>query len=178
MRGLARGALGVVVTAAALAGLLLFLASRDSSTFQGTTGPGQVFADQGHQHLAPGASGAAKFVYDSNPPTSGPHVPVLANRDLQHLSTDELLQALELGDVVLVYGDRRLQPGLRRLASSLAGPYSRSLAAAGQAVVLDFQRGRSGVVGVAWRHLLPSSRPSDPRLQAFIQFWLGRGASG
>jgi hypothetical protein len=178
LRGLARGALAVAATAAALAALLLFLASRDSSTFQGASGPGLAFPDQGHQHLAPGATGGPRFAYDSSPPTSGPHVPVLPTGDLRRLSTDELLQALEVGDVVLVYGDRRLQSGLRRLATDLAGPYSRSLAAAGQAVVLDFEPGRSGVVGVAWRHLLRSSGPSDPRLQTFIQFWLGRGANG
>jgi hypothetical protein len=173
----ARGALAAGVAAAGLIGLLIFFASRDSSTFQAAGGPGQAFPDQGHRHLTPGAL-APNFAYDSNPPTSGPHVPVLPRGDVRPLNTDELLQALEVGDVALVYGDRRLEPVLRRLANNLAGPYSGSLAAAGQAIVLDFQPGRRGVTGVAWRHLLHSARPSDPRLQAFIQFWLGRGAGG
>jgi hypothetical protein len=165
----------VGVAAAGLVALLLFFASRDSSTFQGAAGPGQAFPDQGHQHLA-SANAGRRFAYDSNPPTSGPHLPLLPAGDARPLSTDELLQALEVGDVALVYGDRRLEPALRRLASNLAGPYSRSLAAAGQAVLLDFQRGQRGVVAVAWRHLLRTSGSADPRLQGFIQFWLGRGA--
>jgi hypothetical protein len=175
LRGVARAALAVVLTAVALVALLLFLGSRDNSTFPTGAGPGQAFADQGRRHLAPGAI-HPRIAFDSSPPTSGPHVPVLPRADGRPLSTDQLLQALELGNVVLVYGDRRIEPALRRLAGGIAGPFSPSLAAAGQAVVLDLHPGQSGIVAVAWRHLLRSSGPADQRVRAFVQFWLGRGA--
>jgi hypothetical protein len=173
--GVARWALAALVVAAGLTGILLFLGSRDTSTFNQASGPGQTFPDQGRAHLRPGAP-RAPFAYDSRPPTSGPHVPLVPTRDARPLSTDELLQAIELGDVVLVYGDRTLQPALHGVASPLAGPFSRSLAAAGQAVVLDYQPGTQGVVAVAWRHLLRARGPRDPGLSGFIQYWLGRGA--
>jgi len=174
--GVARGVLAVVVVAGGLIGILVFFNSRDSSTFDSSSGPGQAFPDQGHAHLSPGAP-RPPFSFASRPPTSGPHVPVVPGNDTRPLSTDELLQAIELGDVVLVYGSRSQQPGLRAVAGRLAGPFSRSLAAAGQAVVLDYQPGTQGVVAVAWRHLLRGRGPRDPRLAGFVQYWLGRGAS-
>ena len=173
--GLARVVLAAVVVAAGLIGILLFFNSRDTSTFESSSGPGQLFPDQGRAHLRAGAP-RPRFSYASHPPTSGPHVAVVPASDARALSRDELLQAIELGDVVLVYGDRALQPGLRAVASRLSGPFSRSLAAAGQAVVLDYQRGTKGVVAVAWRHLLRGHGPHDPQVAGFVQYWLGRGA--
>ena len=101
-------------------------------------------------------------------------------RDDVELSTDQLLTALELGDVVLVYADPHLTPALRGLASAQAGPFTPALAATGQAVVLDRRASSAGapVTAVAWGHLLRARSPADPALTAFVQAWLGRGAPG
>ena len=90
-------------------GLILLLsgyfAGRDQAAVSGgTSGPGQAFSDLGHTALSPGRPRPS---YNSNPPTSGPHVPEPVVRDGATLSDDQLLQALQLGNVVIVYGSRQ-----------------------------------------------------------------------
>ncbi|MFL5924207.1 MAG: DUF3105 domain-containing protein, partial [Gaiellaceae bacterium] len=88
---------------------------------------------------------------------------------------DELLHALELGDVVIVYPQRTPPAALRRLQDELAGPFDRDLAAAGQAVILNRDPSVEQVTGLAWRHRLRAATPGDPRLREFADFWLGKG---
>src|SRR5436853_201 len=108
---------------------------------------GVKYRDQGHAHLAPGS---LHPVYDTDPPTSGPHVPEPVRHDQTELSEDQLLQALETGNVVIMYGTRSPPPGLPQLASQVAGPFSPALAAAGQAVILAHHPGQPGLLGLAW----------------------------
>ncbi len=72
------------------------------------SGPGQAFTDLGHAVLQPGQPRPA---YNSNPPTSGPHVPAAVTREGVALSDDQLLQALQAGDVVIMYGGARPPAG-------------------------------------------------------------------
>jgi len=115
--------------------------------------------------------------YDSNPPTSGPHAPEPVLRDATRLDDDQLLQALQAGDVVFIYGTHTPPAGLRALANALAPPFSPALAASGQAVILARRPGVKGIVGLAWTHLTRAQTTNDPRLRAFANVWLGRGAS-
>jgi hypothetical protein len=159
----------------AIALLSGFFAGRDQAGVSGTGAvPGLTFADLGDAHLS---SGQAHPRYDSNPPTSGAHVPAPISADGRQLSDDQLLEALELGDVVVMYGTPSPPPGLRPLASSLAAPFTPALAATGQAVVLARRQGTAGVLGLAWAHMVRVARPSDPLLRSFIDYWLGRGAA-
>lgn len=169
----------LITVAVALAGvlaLLLFFAGRDHSQLRRDeampAGPGQLFPDQGHAHERPSKP------YASDPPTSGPHAaePIRSDRDGTRLSDDQILHALELGDVVLLYGTPRPPAALRALARRVAGPFDPALAAGGQAVVLGRRAGVEGVTALAWRHLLTAPSANDPALEAFAQFWLGRGA--
>jgi hypothetical protein len=137
------------------------------------TGPGQAFVDLGHATLRPGQ---ARPQYDSNPPTSGAHVPEPAPRAGQPFNQDQLLSALQVGDVVLFYGGARPPGGLERFARSLAPPFTPALAATGDAVILARRPGTTGVLAAAWAHLLHVPGPSDPQLRDFVGFWLGRGA--
>jgi Protein of unknown function (DUF3105) len=114
--------------------------------------------------------------YDSDPPTSGAHVPAPVVRDRVGLSDDQLLQALGVGDVVIVYGPRHPPPGLAAFTRSVAPPFTPALAATGDAVILSPRAGIRGVVALAWTHLLRVPSPSDPLLREFVGFWLGRGA--
>ncbi|MDQ2759347.1 MAG: DUF3105 domain-containing protein [Actinomycetota bacterium] len=181
MKLLERGAIGLASLAlsiGAIAALSGFFAGRDTAQVSGSanaTGPGLSFPDLGHARLLPGQPGPH---YDSRPPTSGAHVPEPLTRDGVRLSDNQLLQALELGDVVIEYGGGTPPPGLQPLARALAPPFSPALAAAGQAVVLAHRPGTNGVLGLAWAHAVSVGAPGDPRLRAFIQFWLGRGAPG
>ena len=173
-RGLRRAGLVVLVIVVALAGigaLFWYFTDQDSPTIS-AKGPGQEFADQGSEHVSPGE----RVDYNSDPPTSGPHVEEQTARDGTELSDDQILHLLEQGNVVLVYGDAQPPAALRRLAEEASGPYSRGLADAGQAVVLARRPGTEGVVALAWRHLLEVPSAGDPQLTDFIDYWLGQGA--
>ena len=164
--------LALVVAAGGIVGLIAFFATRDTSTFQEVRGPGRELPDQGAARLAPGAP---RPRYNSDPPTSGPHVPVPVSRDDVSLSDDQILTALQTGNVVLVYSDRRLRRPLRRLADDVAGPFRPALAAAGQAVILAPRRGAGPATALAWKRILRADDPADPALREFAEFWLGRG---
>ena len=160
----------------AIAALSGFFAGRDAAGISGNAdGPGLTFRDLGHAHLRPGELRPA---YDSVPPTSGAHVPVPVTRELTQLSGDQLLQALELGDVVIFYGGRTPPPGLTRLAHSVAAPFTPALAAAGQAVILARRPQTVGLLGLAWTRMVRVSAPNDSLLRAFAESWLGKGAPG
>jgi hypothetical protein len=176
----ARRLVGAAVTVAvALAGgiaLLVFFAARDTAPVERSeqAGPGQEFPDLGARHVAPAQRGRAR--YNSDPPTSGPHVAEPIRRDAIVLTDDQVLHALETGNVVLAYGTGQPPPGLRALADDAAGgAFDPALVQAGQAVVLARRPGTSGIVALAWRHLLRARSASDPELRRFVEYWLGRG---
>ncbi len=180
LRRLGLTLLTVVVALGLVVLLLLFLQGRDRSQLHddtsATDAPGQVFPNQGHAHLDAGERPSEP--YASDPPTSGAHAVVAIRRDGARLTDDQLLHALELGDVVLLYGTRTPPAGLPELARRLAGPFDPALAAGGQAIVLGYRPGVDGVVAVAWRHLARTSGVDDPALEEFAAYWLGRGANG
>jgi hypothetical protein len=167
---------GVLVLAGGLVALVVAFSSRDDAGV-GTAagGPGQLEPDRGARHLT-GHQHAN--VRAGTLPTSGPHAPALISRDGQRLNDDQILHALELGDVVLVYAAATPPAALRRLQDRLTGPFDAELAAAGQAVVLARRAGAGPAAGLAWRRELRVSDPADPRLQDFAEAWLGRGSSG
>jgi hypothetical protein len=114
--------------------------------------------------------------YNTDPPTSGAHVPEPVLHDEAQLNDDQILEALEVGDVVIVYGTRAPPPGLLAFARSVAPRFTPVLAAAGQAVILVHRPHYPRLTALAWAHLARVNGPSDPRLRQFVQFWLGRGA--
>lgn len=173
-RALLLGLAGLVLVAGAVAALLLFFAGRDDAGVSGPQGPGLVLLDRGARHISPAERRSVR--YDSEPPVSGPHVPVAVRRDATALSDDQILHALELGDVVLVYGTRKPPAPLRALANDVAGPFDPALAQAGQAMILARRPGTRGVLALAWTRLLRVSSPADPSLRVFADAWLGRGA--
>lgn len=171
--------IAIVVVSLAIAGgaialLSGYFAGNDTPGVTGSSsGPGIAIKDMGDAHLKPGEASPR---YSSNPPTSGPHVPVPVRRDGIVLSNNQLLQALEQGDVVLVYGSAAPPAGLQRTARAAAAPFTPALAAAGQAVILSRRPGTRGVIGLAWAHLIRVATPGAPSLRQFIGYWLGRGA--
>ncbi len=172
-RRLLGAALVLAVSAVAVAGLIALLSSRDRSTFSGSGGSG-TGAGAADRHLPPGTRDPP---YATKPPTSGPHVVVPVRRDGVTLTDDELLSALELGNVVLLYRAPAQAGALRSLAVSVGGPFDVSLAAAGQAVILDPSRAAPpGVSALAWGHALTVASAADPALRTFAGYWLGRGA--
>jgi Protein of unknown function (DUF3105) len=150
-----------------------FFANRDQAGVSGTgAGPGQAFADLGHGVLRPGQ---ARPAYNSDPPTSGSHFAAAVTRDNASLTNDQLLQALQVGDVVIFYGTRQPPAGLTEFARSLAPPFTPALAAVGSSVILAPRPGTTGLLAAAWTHLLHVTGTGD-ELRQFVAFWLGRGA--
>ncbi len=150
-----------------------FFQSKDQAGVSGS-GPaiGQQFPDLGDAHLQPGE---LRPPYNSEPPTSGAHVPLAIARDGTTLTTDQVLEALELGDIVIAYGDSQPPQELRSLQKAVAGPFTPALAAAGQAVVLWQRPGTNGFIGLAWTRML-HVRTAGDLLKSFAQRYLGQGA--
>jgi hypothetical protein len=181
---LERIAIGIASLAVAFGAIALlsgYFTSHDPGGVTGSlSGPGLVYKDLGNAQLAPGA---ARPRYDSNPPTSGPHVPSPVLKDRTVLTANQILTALAGGDVVLMYGGATPPPGLADLARATAGPFSPALAAAGAAVVLARLPGINGVIALAWTRMLPITGMvrvtggDDGVLKQFIQSWLGQGAT-
>jgi hypothetical protein len=174
-----RFALALVVAVAAVVGLLLFVQSRDRSTFSGDdaatskNGPGRLLPDQGADHTRPPPG----FKYATDPPASGPHLPTPMRREAP-MSRNQLLQALEAGDIVLFYEKASDEAALRGVAEDIAGPFDPALAAAGQAVIVEHRPRTGGVIALAWRRMLRASRATDPQIHAFADAWLGKGKAG
>jgi hypothetical protein len=145
----------------------------DPGVTGGLPGPGIAYRDQGDLHLRPGQR---RPHYDSDPPTSGSHKPVNVTRNRSTITDDQLLQALQVGDVVLMYGTRKPPPGLAAVAARSAPPFTPALAATGGAVILARRPGTRGIIALAWTHMQPVATAADPRLPQFINYWLGRGA--
>lgn len=155
LRRLGLGLLTLVVALGGFVGLLLFFEGRDTSQVpQSAAGdaPGQVVTDQRQAQT-----------------------PAAIKRDRVQLSDDQLLHALELGDVVLLYGTHAPPPQLRALQEQVSGPFDPVLAANGAAVILARRAGTDGVVALAWRRILRAPSPADPALEDFANYWLGRG---
>jgi Protein of unknown function (DUF3105) len=160
-RRLRRIGLALLTLVVALGGfvlILLFFEGRDNSqvpdSASGRQAPGQVVTDQRHAQTP---------------------APIRSDRDGTRLSQDQLLHALELGDVVLLYGTKAPAPALRALQQQVSGPFDPVLAANGAAVILGYRPGTSGVTALAWRRVLRAPSASDPALQQFADYWLGRG---
>jgi hypothetical protein len=166
----------LVVSVGAIALLSGYFAGKDPAGVNGATpGPGLTFRDLGHQHLP---RGRLQPAYDSDPPTSGAHVPEPLTHDETAIDNNRLLEALELGNVVIMYGTHVPPAGLQALANRVAGPFTPALAATGQAVILGRRAGTRGLVGLAWTHMVRVATPSEPLLAQFARFWLGKGAPG
>jgi hypothetical protein len=179
--GTALERLAIVVASLALSvGLIAllsgFFAGRDQAGITGTPAAvGEAFPDLGHALLRPGQP---RPHYNSDPPTSGAHVAEPVVRDETRLNTDQLLSVLQAGDVVVMYGTRRPPADLVALARRLAPPFTPSLAAAGDAIILAPRPGTVGLIGLAWGHLVRVSNAGDTLLRQFADYWLGRGAGG
>jgi hypothetical protein len=166
---------GTLLLAGGLVGLTFVLAGRDSPKVGATTGPGRLEPDRGARHLT---AGEHAQVAAGTLPTSGPHRPDLVTADGRRLSDDQILHALELGDVVIAYAAAEPPAALRRLQRAVSGPFDAELAAAGQAVILARRAGAGPATALAWRRELPVDDPGSPQLRDFAESWLGRGAPG
>jgi hypothetical protein len=149
---------GIVIVGAGLFGLLALFHDRDSAELSAQTAKGL-----GLLETEPG-----------DPPTSG--TPGGNVQEEGAVADPQLIKALSLGDVVLVYGSKEPPAALTQLRDDATGPFEPELAAAGLMAVLVHRDGIQGVQALAWKRRLEVPGPSDPRLREFIDTWLGKGA--
>ena len=150
---------GTVIVLAGLVAVLVVVTGRDSGELSSPTAEGP---------------GAFEATSEGDPPTSGTHAQRnVTNED--EVDDDQLLTALELGDVVLVYPQERPPQPLVQLQRDLTGPFDAELAAAGQMVVLVRRPDVDGIQALAWQRRLEVSDPADPALREFAEAWLGQG---
>jgi hypothetical protein len=172
-----RGAIVVaslVVSVGSIALLSGYFAGNDQAGVSGgPAGPGTAFKNLGDAYLPPHR---LQPPYNSDPPTSGAHVPEAVTHDERPLDDNQLLQALSLGNVVIMYGGKAPPRGLKTLVAQLAGPFTPALAATGQAIILAPRARTTGLIALAWTRMLRVASPADPLLRAFVAFWLGKGA--
>jgi hypothetical protein len=166
---LRQAALAIVVAAVALLGLVLVLGERDDAEVAPAQGSGELRPDRGAAHDGPATAAG------DEPPTSGTHRPELVTRDRRTLSDDQIIHALELGNVVILYDAPDPGTWLERVQREVAGPFDAEVAAAGQAVILAPRRGAGPATALAWRRILTTDDPRDPRLREFAEQWLARG---
>ena len=167
MRRFGLVAAGVLVAVAGLIALAVaFNARDDPEVASAPAGPGELQPDRGSGHDA-----AAKVTDEF--PTSGPHREELVTRDRRRLTDDQILHALELGNVVILYDGPPTTAA--RVQEEVVGPFDAEVAAAGQAVILARREGAGPATALAWRHVYRAEDPSDPGLSEFAEAWLGRG---
>jgi hypothetical protein len=151
--------LGVVVAVAGLIALALAFNARDDAELSAAPqGPGEVQPEGGGEW-----------------PTSGEHREELVTRDRRELTDDQILTALEAGNVVILYDGPDPGTNLLRLQREVSGRFDAELAAAGQAVILARRSGAGPATALAWRRVLEADDSADPRLREFTEAWLGRG---
>lgn len=168
MRRLGLVAAGVVIAVGGLIALALAFNARDDAPLSGAAeGPGEVQPDRGAGHDGPAEVDGL--------PTSGPHRPDLVTRDRRRLTDDQIIHALELGNVVILYDAPDPGTWLQRVQREVAGPFDAEVAAAGQAVILARRAGAGPATALAWRRILRTDDPRDPRLRDFAEEWLARG---
>jgi hypothetical protein len=169
LRRLGVVAAGVLVAVAGLIALAVaFNARDDPEVARSPAGPGELQPDRGSGHDQP-----AQVADDW--PTSGPHREELVTRDRRRLTDDQILHALELGNVVILYDAPDPGTVLERVQDEVAGPFDAELAAAGQAVILARRTGAGPATALAWRRVYRTDDPFDPRVREFAEAWLGRG---
>jgi len=154
--------------------------------------PGASFPSQGHAHLDPGAKD--DFVYNSNPPTSGPHKEIFSD---QFVSPNPLpvyvqVHLLEHGNVLLQYSCTC--PDVAASLSSIAFGFDAPLIApnelqpsvqevqqgeeAGKAVIVaPYPKMKARVALTAWTHLATLQSADKSKIDSFINLYLTNEAN-
>jgi len=127
--------------------------------------PGQKFADQGNLHIA--SETTPHEAYNSDPPTSGPHLPYIAPWGVHTRPIPRELQVhnLEDGGVVVQYGCEC--PDVVTRLRDIVNTYDRH-------VVLAPYPGMKGrIVLTAWTRIETMDQLDEARVRRFIDAYRG-----
>jgi hypothetical protein len=158
-----------------------------SSSATSATFYGKFYPSQGHTHLDPGTPD--DFVYNSNPPTSGPHREVFTDTFVSPTVLPSFVQVhlLEHGNVLLQYNckcpeivsglstiamsyDNKQIPAshLQPTADDVQGAEEQGLAV----IVAPYPDMKSKIALTAWTRLGAMNIPDQNKIASFINFYL------
>ncbi len=160
--------------------------SASSAAQNSTAGPaflGTSYPSQGHTHLTPGEPD--DFVYNSNPPTSGPHREIFNDAFLSPTSLPSFVQVhlLEHGNVLLQYscvcpdvvaalGQIAMQYDKLVMPPGVLQPSAADVQNAeeqGKAVIVaPYPHMKSRIALTAWTHLGTLANVDKQRIESFI----------
>lgn len=148
---------------------------------------GKFYSPQGHTHLDPGTPD--DFVYDSNPPTSGPHREIFTDAFLSPTPLPAYVQVhlLEHGNVLLQYSCKC--PDIASALSAIAMTFDSKQIPAdhmqptaqdvqnaeeqGMAVIVaPYPQMKSKIALTAWTRLATLTTPDQGKIVSFINWFL------
>ncbi|MHB1286058.1 MAG: DUF3105 domain-containing protein [Leptospirales bacterium] len=138
--------------------------------------PGIFYPSQGHDHWD--ATHLQGFKYNSNPPTSGPHMEQFIDSYFPTSPLPAYIQVhlLEHGNILIQYNCTcpKTLTALQKIAGSF-DTYSPSLGLEeGKGVIVAPNPGiPKKIVLSAWTRLLPMDTADDAAIRKFITVWLG-----
>ena len=130
--------------------------------------PGVLVPDQGRQHVALDAP----FLYNSNPPTSGPHVAIPAEWGVYPVEVHDqiLIHNLEHGGILIAY-----RPGINSEVIAKLEGIAKEF---GRKVIMAPRASNDADIALAaWTRLdkFPVSEFTKERVKAFIRAWRNKG---
>ncbi len=152
--------IGVVIVALAVVG---FVVLRGTSRPR----PGQAVPSMGNQHVSPEQVGS--IVYNSTPPTSGPHLGQLARWGVhsEPISNELQIHNLEDGGVMVQYNCEDCD----ELVEQLAGIVRRDPE---QVILAPYPDMDSRIALTAWGRINTFNEFDEERIVAFIEAYIGK----
>lgn len=130
--------------------------------------PGEFVSDQGREHVGPGHG----HIYNSNPPTSGPHFVRPAEWGLykEELPDEVLIHNMEHGGVWISYKPEIAKDTIKNL-ESFYEKYGRKI------IVAPRSKNDTDIALAAWNRLdkFSAAEYSDERIERFIRAFRNKG---
>ena len=161
-----RGARRRVTLGASIAGVVVVAVIVGYFAYQAAPGqPGEKLADQGNRHIA--AEGEPHEPYNSDPPTSGPHLPYIAPWGVHTRPIPPELQVhnLEDGGVIVQYNCEC--PELAEKLRGIVRPYDR------QVILAPYPAMKSKIALSAWTRLETLDDFDAQKITRFIRAYRG-----
>jgi hypothetical protein len=130
--------------------------------------PGEHFPSMGNRHIAPSAIGLT--TYNSDPPTSGPHLPSLASWGIHENPIPKELQVhnLEDGGVVVQYNCPPAEESCRKLVGNLAEIVKRY----NHAILAPYPGMSHKIALTAWTRIDKFDDFDEKRIVRFIESYI------
>ena len=130
-----------------------------------TTGPGREMPSMGNEHIE--APTSPHHPYNSDPPTSGPHVPYIAKWGVHQTPIPPELQVhnLEDGGVLIQYSCKNCDALVAKL-EAFAGPNPR-------VIVAPYPSGKAPIALTAWGRIDTFDQLDPLRIERFIRAYMG-----